>query len=349
MQDLLRTVNRINDYVVLLENDIRKKKLAPGDKYYTAAEAGRFLGVAVDTANKALQVLEKKGAVTRQKKIGTVIADPARGKTDKRLSRIHFLLDAKALSVEGIGNIDILGGLQSVFPVASVNYSFIDQEETSISRLFEGTYSKNNADAFVLVSVPYQIQQLLASTDSPAVIFGSRYHISRFIPSIEQDFHQVAEDVFDYFKEKKRKKTAILLKQTVLGGDAILLNELLQIFPGKPPLFFLPDDPEMIFSELADRFGTDFPDFIISTHTQFTLVADRLRNEKKIPARDCDLVTIHPVLRETNSGTGSYFIDTLTPFELGELIGHSLQKVLSGDEGEDIRLPMRLVKVEEQQ
>ena len=349
MQDLLKTVNRINDYVALLEKDIRRRKLAPGDKYYTAAEAGRFLGVAVDIANKTLQVLEKKGVVTRQKKIGTMIADPAREKTDQRLRRIHFLLNTQALLVEGIGNIDILGGLQSVFPVASVNYSFIDKEHSAISQLVEEAYSKNGTDAFVLVSAPYQVQQLIASTNIPAVVYGTRYYISRFIPSIEQDFRQVARDTFDYCREKKRKKVAVLLKQTVLGGDATLLNELLNVFPGKPPLFFLPDDPEMIFSELADRFGGDFPDFIISTHTQFTLVADRLRCERRISPKDCDLVTIHPCLRNTDSGVGSYFIDTLKPFELGELIGRSLRKVLSGEKGEDICIPMKLIKVETQQ
>ena len=347
MQNLLKTVNRINDFAMRLEEDIRNKRLKPGDRYYTAAEAGHFLGTAVDTANKVLQVLEKKGVITRQKKKGTVISVPSYDRTDRRLNHhIHFLLNREALSVEGVGNTDILGGIQSVFPVASVNYSFLDREMSNIRNLLEDAYDKNRTDTFILVSVPYQVQQLFAMTDIPCVIFGTRYFIPRFIPSIEQDFHKVVLDAYKFFKENKRRKPAVLLKQTVLGGDAVLVNEILETFPGRPSVFFLPDDPEMIRSELASRFGDKMPDFVISSHSQFTLVAEELFKERSVSRKECDLVTVHPVLREKNTVKDSYFIDVLKPFELGELLGRTLLKILNGEKAEDIRLPMKFIKCE---
>ena len=56
--------------------DIEERNLRPGDRYLTTAEASKLLGVANSSANRALQVLEKRRRIVRQQRRGAFVVDP---------------------------------------------------------------------------------------------------------------------------------------------------------------------------------------------------------------------------------------------------------------------------------
>ena len=56
-----------------LERDIRRRGLAPGQKYLTGPESAQLLGTSVASANRALQRLAEQDIVVRRRKSGTFV------------------------------------------------------------------------------------------------------------------------------------------------------------------------------------------------------------------------------------------------------------------------------------
>ena len=59
-----------------LEEDIRQRGLKPGDAYLDLKKSARMLGVSSSTANRALQLLTQRGALTRVQRLGTFVSAP---------------------------------------------------------------------------------------------------------------------------------------------------------------------------------------------------------------------------------------------------------------------------------
>ncbi|MFI4875065.1 MAG: GntR family transcriptional regulator, partial [Blastopirellula sp. JB062] len=57
-----------------IQEDIAQKQLGPGDPYLKLAETARMLGVSNGSANRALQLLEQRGVLSRRQRKGTFIS-----------------------------------------------------------------------------------------------------------------------------------------------------------------------------------------------------------------------------------------------------------------------------------
>ncbi|MDO5552204.1 MAG: hypothetical protein Q4G68_00455 [Planctomycetia bacterium] len=341
MDRSLKSVNRIVALATQLEEDIRSRRLRPSDRYYSSIEAARYLGVAGDTANRALQLLEKKRIIYRKKKSGAFIAEPEVFRPES-VGSIQFLLDRKSIIVEGLGNMEVLYGIQSIFPKASVNYTFPENDAEELERIVKKTLNKEGADAFVLVSVPYETQRIFATSEMPAVIFGTRYPGISGIPSLEQDFADVASKIIQLQEQQNRKKSVLLMRQYVRGGDATLFDELYARCRGQMKPFFLADDPESGREVLEKAFPDSLPDFVVSISSLFSQVIDRIRRDRHIPAKDMQIVTIHPDIREQTKTPGLCFVDAYSPLQLGTMLGNMLLRRLGGLSQEDVLVPMTL-------
>src|SRR3954466_11480587 len=69
-------VPRILELADKIADDIRKKKLKPGDPYQGTTETAEMLGVSTTAANRAMQVLVKRRLIERRQRKGTFVAVP---------------------------------------------------------------------------------------------------------------------------------------------------------------------------------------------------------------------------------------------------------------------------------
>src|SRR5687767_4741693 len=104
MTDALTTTPKIIDLADQLVADIESRKLKPGDRYLTTADASKMLGVGNGLANRALQLLERRQVITRQQRRGAFISAPKTAASSPPLRRVHFLVHQNYLTAEGIGN-----------------------------------------------------------------------------------------------------------------------------------------------------------------------------------------------------------------------------------------------------
>ena len=68
-------IPRIVQIAARVEQDIRGRKLKPGDSYLNTEEVARMLGVSKATANRAMQLLAKRHVLRRGQRKGVTIAE----------------------------------------------------------------------------------------------------------------------------------------------------------------------------------------------------------------------------------------------------------------------------------
>src|SRR5690606_6010444 len=99
-----------------LEEDIRRRRLNPRDRYFTAAEAGEKLGVRVASANRAMQVLAERKVLVRRRSRGTFIGTLAHGDRPEPVKTLYILRNSGFREVGNFSGEKLLATLYSAFP-----------------------------------------------------------------------------------------------------------------------------------------------------------------------------------------------------------------------------------------
>lgn len=327
-----------------LEADIKAKGLKEGDSYFSTQEASRFLGVGGSTANKVLQYLEKRRIIQRRQRVGAVIMAP--GELEKHsIERIHFLVHEKYLSTEGIGGDGILLGLRPTIPTASVNLFFLQygQEASQVSRLVDQSLHSDEADAFVLVRTPYEVQRLISDSRLPAVVHGACYTGIENISNIDRDHAEVGRLVLSYVRERNRKKPVYMMRQIVLPGDKKFLDSLsTDTLPWR--IRFIPSEDQAIFDEARELVaGKDRPDICIcQTRRHAEGFAKAMEKSNLVPGEDIDIFVLHYYLVGRNEKLCPHVVSAMPPESIGKRIGELLIDASENKPPVHENIPVRL-------
>src|SRR5579871_630187 len=154
---------RIVDLADRILDDIRRKKLRPGDPYLSTAEIARLLRVSGTAANRALQLLGQRRVLERRQRRGTFIAAATTG-DDTQLRRVHLVVHQDYLRTEGLLADGVVLGIQGELPHAEIQFNFLpDSSEVDyVQRLVEDSLRAPRSAGFVLVRSSVFTQRLLA-------------------------------------------------------------------------------------------------------------------------------------------------------------------------------------------
>ena len=219
---------RIVDLAERLVADIEMRKLKPGDRYLTTADASKMLGVGNGLANRALQLLERREIITRQQRRGAFIAHLPGESAMPPLRRVHFLAHQNYLASEGIGNDMVLLGMQDELPGVHVQISFLPEANPAgfVADLINQSLTAKARDGFILVRAPYEVHQLVSNSGMPALIYGGRYPGITRLSRLDRDMAAVGYSATDYLLNKGHKRIAFLTRQQALPGDHDTLDAI---------------------------------------------------------------------------------------------------------------------------
>jgi DNA-binding LacI/PurR family transcriptional regulator len=345
------TIPRIVELADRLEADIRRKKLQPGDTYLTTQQAASLLGVGGSSANRALQLLEKRRVIVRRQRIGAVIAERELA-SQTSICRVRFVVHERYLRTEGIGADGILLGLQEKLPEASVHLCYLEpgREESQVSELVEQSIANDITDGFILVRTTPGVQRMIAESGLPAVVHGTRYPSIERLPSIDRNHGQAARLIADYLRSRGRTRFAYLNRQKVLPGDHLVLDQLHKILdPSSLVERYLPPDDRVIEAAAEELLEARFvPDaWICQTERVANSVAAMVHRHGFSPGKEVDIVvgTYYPT-----PGVPARFpyVDTESDSKaIGRLLGDALAALSKGQESEDVQIPVELIVPEE--
>ena len=221
MAEIATTTPKIVELADQLAADIRQRKLQPGDRYLTTADASKMLGVGNGVANRALQLLERRQLITRQQRRGAFISGPTKPSSPAPLRRVHFLVHQNYLTSEGIGNDLVLLGIQEELPGVHVQISFLPTMNAKefVADLIDDSLTAKARDGFILVRTPHDVQQLVCDRGVPGVVYGARYPGITRLTRFDRDMSAVGELAADYLLDRGHRQICYLSRQQVLPGD----------------------------------------------------------------------------------------------------------------------------------
>ena len=211
-----------------IEEDIRAKRLQPGDPYLNAADTAKMLRVGTAQANRALQLLEQRQVLVRRQRSGTFLSSlPA--DAGSRPRRINVVIDQNSLKTEGVLTDGVLVGIQSVLRQADLKLRFVPAVDDAelVHRIIDEVLQSSQREGFVLVRSSLTVQRLVANSGLPTVIFGTPYPSIQSLPWIDRNATRAGELLIDHLLSKKCDEFVILFRQQVMPGDHLLLDSVL--------------------------------------------------------------------------------------------------------------------------
>ena len=186
-----RILSNVDRLAVLMERDIRYRRLVAGDKYMTALQAGKMLNVSTAIADRAMQLLCKQQMLLRRRSRGTFIGPHFKMPRDTTIHTLHVIFpDASRSHVEDMLALNpFVMGLRSQFSDISVQLSFPPNDDTLayVSQFIDSSASMVNVAGFVPVSCPSDVYRRVADSGAPTVVFGTPYSDQQDIPSVDVD------------------------------------------------------------------------------------------------------------------------------------------------------------------
>lgn len=347
MQRISKSVTKTVGLADQLLEDIKRRDLKPGASYLTTQAARRFLGVGGTAANRALQLLEKRGIIERTQGKGAVILRPP-SKEEAGISRVHILIPEIYFRTEGFGCDGILFGLQSEFPTAYVSHFLLlqDGDTQRIEKLIHDTIASGGTDAFVLASVPFEIQRAIARAGFPAVVYGTAYRGIGDIPQLERDIRSGVVMMVDHLRSRGTQNIAVLLRQYLMPGDQLFFDAVMETLGGSTSIRFLAADKEHMEAEIIDILRRDR--FVNAFLCQTTIQAEAVRSALKKEGLNRDDIRIGVLLSYAKRNEQPKFTHIQlvpSPEEIGRKIARILQMQHIGQTPKNQTIPVELVAV----
>ena len=322
--------------------DIKRRKLAAGDRYLTTLEASKMLGVGNGMANRALQILERRKIIVRQQRKGAFLSEPPSDETSLALGRVHFLVHKRYLRTEGVGQDEMLLGIEHQLPAVPVQISFLPaaDEASFVNELIDESLKTQRTDGFVLMRASYETQLAFSQTSLPAVVFGTVYPSVEQLPALTLDMKQAGYLLAKHLLEKGHKRLAYFNRQLVYGGDHLTMEgiavALQEAGRGLDALTsrFIPTYREAYVATAEKLLAKpDRPTgFVCRTVLMADAVAKAAQSSGLIPGKDVEIVVCDCYLKPREKAKYVWPKPGITGEELGRNLARLL--IVQVDEGD---------------
>ena len=229
MASRMRTkVPRIVELADLIAADVRKRKLGPGDSYQSTLETAEMLGVSTTAANRAMQVLVKRGLLERRQKKGTFVAQPVENAHPSPLQRVHLLVQEDYLRTEGLMSDGIVLGMHGELPATQMQFNCRppDRQGDYVSDLLAEAMRSGQTEGFVLIRTSLDVQRLIAGSGLPAVVHGSLHPSVPPMWWIDRDHVLGGRILARHLIDGGFRKIVVLMRDRMFRGDHALLDSV---------------------------------------------------------------------------------------------------------------------------
>jgi DNA-binding LacI/PurR family transcriptional regulator/DNA-binding transcriptional regulator YhcF (GntR family) len=337
-----RQVPRILELADRIAEDIRRRKLKPGDPYQGTTETAEMLGVSTTAANHAMQVLVKRRVIERRQRKGTFVAIPTGAGPASPLRRVHLLVQENYLRTEGLLSDGIIVGMHEELRATQVQFSFMppDNEAAYISELVAEAMRSGKTEGFVLIRASLQAQRLIAGSGLPAVVHGSLHPSVPSMPWIDRDHRAGGTLMAQHLLRAGFRHLAVLMRDRMFRGDHDLFDAVQKVAeeaglrPTDVTLRCLPADlsaVEATVRELLDRAA--------DKRIGFVCRSEPLAQGAEAAAHSCNLVvgkdvgiTLSDVYRRGSDSPPAWphLKPALSPEQIGQHIGRMLAQQAHG-------------------
>ncbi|MBN2296260.1 MAG: substrate-binding domain-containing protein [Pirellulales bacterium] len=337
-----------------LEQDIARRRLRSNDRYLTAAEAGKLLGVSRATADRALKILADNQLVTRRQNLGTFVRTPPVATTDVKIRTVHVLIPAELEFDPFVCSNRMVEGIRKQIRDVNVQFSFIPRGMGVgyVEKLIASSSSDRELVGVVAVSCSREVYHFLAESGVPTVVFGSLYPSEPAMPSVDLDNHEAGRLLARYIVDRGHRRIGYLFAadgrpgaNAFYDGISEVLTEarlphnalMVRLMPPDIPTFSaaardllqIPDRPTAFITQ-----GQYLADLISSVTSELGL---------KVPA-DLDIVFADNATAETEDSPFAHVQGKVCFEETVALIGRMIYRLSRGQslEEENVVVPVVL-------
>ncbi len=325
-------------------DDIRRRKLRPGDPYLNTAETAQLLRVSGSTVNRALQLLAQRGVIRRRQRQGTLIAADEAQST---LQRVHIVIREDHLRTEGLWADGVLFGLQSALPGVDVQFNFRPQSEETeyVERLIDDVLRVRQTAGFVLIRASVAAQRLVVASGLPAVVSGTLQPSVTGLPSVERDQRQIGTLLAEHLLKQGCRQFLVLLRDRITAGDHAMLDgahatlAAAGIKLANVALRCLPTDEEAIAAEAAAQLAKSTT--CVGCLCRSVPLAQGVESATKLlrlSAKRRPIIAVADVAHTADiSPPYACTQTTITPLEYGAELGRMLAAAARGDRPDPYR------------
>ncbi|MBK8978592.1 MAG: GntR family transcriptional regulator [Planctomycetes bacterium] len=212
-----------------LADEIRVRRLRPGARFLTAAEAARTLRVSMTLANRALQLLAQRGVIERRQRIGAIVAAPRAGDS-AALARVGVFAPAADVAQEGLLEDGVIVGLQRALPGCAITFHATgsDRDVDALEGMLRDLGRAPEPVGVVLVRSSLAAQRLAVRSGLPTVVFGTRRPSIRALDAVDRDHASAGRQLADAVAGSAARHLLTLLNERVLPGDQLFLDGVVE-------------------------------------------------------------------------------------------------------------------------
>jgi DNA-binding LacI/PurR family transcriptional regulator/DNA-binding transcriptional regulator YhcF (GntR family) len=223
--------------------DIRGRGLVAGDRYLTADEVRKQLGVAKNLVNDALKLLAERQILVRRQRAGTFIgprfrvaqeAEPgsrSRGGERVVLPVVHVLMPMDYYRANIISGNVFVDELSRSIPGASVQLHHIadDQVSSYSQELITQLTTSGRREGLVLIRSSRETQRAAQASGLPVVVFGSTYPDVDRLCSLDPDQRRAGELAAEAALKRGHERFALIMRNTWRRGDNLLMEGVSEV------------------------------------------------------------------------------------------------------------------------
>jgi DNA-binding LacI/PurR family transcriptional regulator len=280
-----------------LEQDIRRRGLAPGDRYLSTIEAARLLGVSTTTCNRAMRLLAERSVLTRRRNRGTHIGQKVQPSPVSVIRTVYVLRSQDRL--EGYMSSEaVMRGLWRALPGVDLHFAILPPADPAgyVKQLLK-VAPYNNAVGVVAVGCHRDVYDFLLTQSLPVVVMGSVDPNEDQLASIDGDQERAGLLLAEHLVACGHTNMVLLMSESWRPGNNNFLRGVEQALElhGLPIALrvrSLPNDRRMIQQQVLQLIAEAQtpPAFICHLPAAPRAIADLLTSEPSVPG---DLAVVY--------------------------------------------------------
>lgn len=209
-----------------LVDELHRRRLAPGDRFLTAAEVGSRFGVSPATANRALQLLHRGGLLERRPRRGTFVAPGFQARGGGAPSVLMLFVPRSRRDRLTAEISELTDSLLDRFEGVSVQLCPVPEEgaEAAVRESIRAVGRGCAVLGAAAMSCPAGVYRALSESGLPAVVFGGLYPGQGELVAVDSDLGAAGEILGRHLIERGHRRLALLQGTDVRPGDDRFLN-----------------------------------------------------------------------------------------------------------------------------
>lgn len=217
--------SKLEELAQLIEQDLMRRGLSPGDQYLTAQAAGERFGIHPRQANRAMNLLAGRGLLKRRPAVGTVAGPGVERFAAAEANGIHVLIGADRLH-SGLRTDVLLQAFSTEMPGTEVKFTVLSETlpPADLNAILDRDADDHRLLGMVLLGCGRQVQEGVARRHLPTVVFGSVFPSTSQLSSLDLNQRQIGFLLAERLLNEGCRQLAVVTHHVWLPGDNAFLD-----------------------------------------------------------------------------------------------------------------------------